>query len=98
MIEIKIKDTKNKKKKLLHPNEMLDTPYGTVFRQWFNNKPSDCYYMSCGHAEKSVVTFWFDDESGKYRLATDDAESLSEFNFSVRVQKIEADVKMKLVK
>lgn len=95
MIDIKIKERSTSK--FLDPCDMLGTPYGTVFQQYFKGHPEDTYYVSCGNGEKSVLTIWFDDESELFKLSTDDRESLSELVDSVRVAIVDADVKIKLL-
>lgn len=94
MISIKINSIS--KEKLIHPVQMINSEYGTVFQQYFHSTPSNTYYMSCGNAEPSVVSVWYDDEDKEYKLSTDDAGSLSELTKETKVKKIDATIKIEL--
>ncbi len=96
MIEINLEKNKSEIK-LLKPSRMLDNlPYGTVFRQWFEGEPSDTFFLTCGHSEKRVITFWWDNESLEYKVSTDNKKSLREYVPSVKVFKINAEIKINL--
>lgn len=88
-------DFLNKEIELLKPSKMLDNlPYGTVFQQWFKGEPSDTFFLTCGPSEKRVITFWWDDENRKYKVGTDNKKSLREYVSSVKVFKINAEIKI----
>ena len=47
MIEINIEKNESEIE-LLKPSKMLDNlPYGTVFEQWFEGKPSNTFFLTC---------------------------------------------------
>lgn len=98
MIEINIEKNESEIE-LLKPSKMLDNlPYGTVFQQWFEGKPSDTFFLTCGHSEKRVITFWWDDENREYKVSTDNKKSLRGYVSSVKVFKINAEIKINFEK
>jgi hypothetical protein len=99
MIEINVEKTEYKDVKLLKPCAMLSAgiPYGTVFQQWFEGKPSNTFFVTCGVGEKRVITFWWDDEDLEYKVSTDSKKGLKEFVPSMRVFEINAEIDIKLL-
>ena len=96
MITIKINE-KQSGYDFIHPYEMLNSEYGTVFEQWFEGKPQGEFYISCGHCEDSVINIWYDEEDGCHKLSTDNAKSLKGLVNSVMVRKIDATVTIGLM-
>ncbi len=97
MSEINVEKMACKDVKLLKPCAMLSGyPYGTVFQQWFEGKPSNTFFVTCGVGEKRVLTFWWDDEDLVYKVSTDNKKSLKEYVPSVRVFEINAEINIKL--
>lgn len=80
---------------LICPTEMIGSPYGTVFQQYHDGKPTKDYYVSCGQGEKSIIHIWFDEDE-RFRLSTDNAKSLGEFYKNVRVKEIDATIEVNL--
>jgi hypothetical protein len=93
MIKIKVKKSDGG---LISPVDMLNTPHGTVFQQFFDGKAQKNYYVSCGHAEESVINIWYSDESKKWALSTDDKKSLLGLTSPVMVKKIDAELEIEL--
>ena len=81
---------------LIDPVEMINSPEGTVFQQYFNNKPTNQYYISCGVNEESLVQIWYDDEDGKHRLSTENKKSLKKLYDTVKVKKTDAVIEINL--
>lgn len=94
MITINITNNKPDNE-LICPTEMIGLPYGTVFQQYHDGKPTKDYYISCGHGEKSIIHIWVD-ENDMFRLSTDNAKSLGEFYKNVKVKEIDAIVELNL--
>lgn len=82
---------------LIDPVEMIGSEYGTIFQQYFNGKPCKDYYISCGHAEKSVIHIWHHEEDEEYNLSTDDIKSLKELVNTVKVKEIDATIEINLI-
>mgnify|MGYP003526312992 CR=1 FL=1 len=96
MITIKVND-KKRSNDLIDPCDMIGSPHGTVFQQYLNEKAEECYYISCGHGEKSVVQLWFSIEEDEYCLSTDNAKSLAELYDTVKVREIDATIEINLI-
>ena len=96
MISVVIKNSKNKKQ--IKPKKMFDRKYyyGTVFQEYFNNKPEKTFWVKLDPAEESLLNIWFDDESNEYKLSTDNMESLLELASTVKAVKVEADINFSL--
>lgn len=95
-VTVAIKNNKNKKQ--IKPKKMFDRKYyyGTVFQEYFNNKPEKTFWVKLDPAGESLLNVWFNEENNKYELSTDNIESLLEFAESVKVVKIEADINFSL--
>lgn len=94
---IKINVSKKKQKSpLIEPHEMLNSPHGTVFQQYFHGKPDNTFYVSCGTYEPSLITIWYSDEEQDYMMSTEDLRSLRELNPTVKAKKIKATVSITL--
>lgn len=96
MIKITVNKTK-KPQKLIHRSSIFNTEHGTVFQQYFRGKPKNWFYISCGYAEDSVVTIWYDNEACCYKLSVDNRESISQLVETVKVVAIEATVEINLL-
>ena len=96
MIKITINNTKEDLD-FIDPCSMLNSEYGTIFQQWFNGKPMQDFYMSCGYAEKSMVHIWHCSENKCFKLSTDDLKSLKGLAKTVKVVKIDATVEINLL-
>jgi hypothetical protein len=95
VITIKVSD-KEVDSDFIDPVEMIGFDYGTIFQQYHNGKPCKDYYISCGHAEKSVIHIWYNEED-EYNLSTDDIKSLKELVDAVRVKEINATIEIDLI-
>lgn len=92
MINIKVISKSSNK---LDPVEMLDNKYShSIFQQYCNDLPENCFYINCGINEESLIAIWYSDEDEKYNLSTDDRKSLRSLLSHVKVVKIDAEVNL----
>lgn len=96
MITIKVNE-KQVDSDLIDPVEMIGFDHGTIFQQYHNGYPCKDYYISCGHAEKSVIHIWYNEEDAEYNLSTDNIKSLKELVDAVRVKEIDATIEINLI-
>jgi hypothetical protein len=96
MIKITVSEADKPSEPLMKLSEMLDSPYGTVFQQYIEGNPSKEFWISCGHSEKSLVNFWWDEEGGCHKLSTDSKKTLRLLKESIQAKRVDADLKLKL--
>lgn len=96
MIKITVSEADKPSEPLIKLSEMLDSPYGTVFQEYIDGEPAQEFWISCGHAEKSLINFWWDEEAGCHKLSTDSKKTFIGFSTSVQVKRVDADLKLKL--
>jgi hypothetical protein len=79
--------------------EPMDMFYGEnedqCFQMYQNGKPCNHYFFNCGHGEKNLVTLWYNDESREWRFSTDDQESIHSLNKTVKVAKVDIQLRIK---
>jgi hypothetical protein len=91
MLEINIHGVQAPKVSM-RPEDMLNTPHGTVFQLMDNESSSDTYFISCGLHEKRVVVLWFEEEEGCWRLSTENKKDLRGYLDHITVREINATV------
>ena len=94
MIKITVNKSKTKPLDLIDPCKMINTPYGTIFQQYVSDKPVNDFYISCGHAEPSVIHVWYDEEDKNYKLSTDTFKSLKGLASHVKVLEVDATIEL----
>ncbi len=96
MIKITVSTVDNDTNPLISPSKMLDAPYGTIFQQYISGDPAKECWISCGPCEKSLINFWWDDETNCHKLSTDRKKALKEYTNAVKVRRVDGDLKLKL--
>jgi hypothetical protein len=94
MINIVVQNMPNSTN-FIDPIDCFGAPHGKVFQQWFEGKPLKTYLIGAGHCERPI-TIWYDDESSKYRLASESKKDLKAFVDSVKYVEVQADVRIDL--
>jgi hypothetical protein len=95
MIKINIDQT-TKTTELMEPEEMLNTPHGTVFQLMDSDEPCDTYFISCGFHEKRVVVLWYENEECCWKLSTDNKKGLRKYIPHIKVREVNATVTIDL--
>lgn len=82
---IKIEDYTDNDINLLNPIEAFGAPHGTIYRMYFDGKPSDTYFIGCGHDERPI-SLWWDDKFGQYRISSESQDDLKAFVCNVKIR------------